>query len=85
MQLTAVALKSKPATNDPLTGRAVELPNDLCKCGSNVAIIDGDRHLNCRSCGRRRGWLSKSTADWIAEVAARFGAPEIITIRGPKL
>jgi hypothetical protein len=85
MQLEALALKSKPAANNRLTGRSVELPNDPCKCGSNTAIIDGDRRLSCRSCGRQRGWLSKSTANWIAEVAARFGAPEIITIRGPKL
>jgi DNA-directed RNA polymerase subunit RPC12/RpoP len=87
MQLEAIAAKSKPAPerrHDRLTGRAVELPNDRCKCGSNVAIIDRDRHLNCRSCGRPRGYLSKPTADWIIEVIKTVGA-ETIAIRGPAL
>lgn len=84
MQLTAIKPKSKAAPKNRLTGRAVELPNDRCKCGSNVAIIDHDRQLNCRSCGRRRGYLSKPTADWIKEVINTVGA-ETITIRGPAL
>lgn len=89
MQLEALARKSKPAPerragHNRLTGRAVELPNDRCKCGSNVAIIDHDRQLNCRSCGRRRGFLSKPTADWIVEVIKTVGA-ETITICGPAL
>jgi hypothetical protein len=83
MQLTAVTPKSKPATN-PLTGRFVELPNDRCKCGSDVAVIGRDRQLNCRSCGRRRGFLSAFTANWIAAVVATAGT-DTITIRGPKL
>jgi hypothetical protein len=83
MQLAAVESKSKPTT-DRLTGRAVELPNDRCKCGSNVAIIDHDRQLSCRSCGRLRGYLSKHTADWITEVIKTVGT-ETITIRGPSL
>jgi hypothetical protein len=68
----------------PLTGRSVELPNDRCKCGSDVAVINRDRQLNCRSCGRRRGFLSAFTADWIAAVIATAGADSII-LRGPKL
>ena len=67
-----------------LTGRSVELPDDRCKCGSDTAIIDRDRRLNCRSCGRRRGFLSAFTARWIAEVIATAGA-DTITIRGPSL
>jgi hypothetical protein len=75
-----------PATpHDPLLGLTVELP-DECRCASNVAIIGAGTQihraaLNCRSCGRHRGWLSKFTADWITHVAARFGAPEIIKIK----
>jgi hypothetical protein len=70
---------------DPLIGLAVELP-DACRCAGNVAIIGNGTQihraaLTCRSCGRHRGWLSKFTADWIANIAARFGAPEIIKIQ----
>src|SRR5262249_10648520 len=32
----------------------------------------------CASCGQHRGWLSKSTAQWIEHVAMRFGAPTIV-------
>jgi hypothetical protein len=83
LQLKAIAPKSKPAS-DPLTGRLVELPNDRCKCGSDVVVIGRDRQLHCRSCGRRRGFLSTFTANWIAAVVATAGA-DTITIRGPKL
>jgi hypothetical protein len=79
-----------PKVADPLIGLAVRLPNDLCKCGSDIAVIGTGTaphyaRLQCRSCGRFRGWLSKFTADWIAGVAASFGAPETITLRGPRL
>jgi hypothetical protein len=83
MQLTVVTPKSKPATVR-LTGRCVELANDPCRCGSRDAIIDGNRQLNCRSCGRPRGFLSAFTANWIIEVIKTIGA-EGITIHGPKL
>jgi hypothetical protein len=83
LDVKAIAPKSKPATVR-LAGRSVELPNDPCRCGSRDAIIDGDRRLNCRSCGRRRGFLSAFTANWIIEVIKTVGA-ETITIRGPAL
>jgi hypothetical protein len=83
LELKAIAPKSKAAP-DRLTGRAVELPDDRCKCGSNVAVVDSNRQLNCRSCGHRRGFLSAFTANWIAEVIATVGA-DTIAIRGPKL
>jgi hypothetical protein len=67
-----------------LTGLRVELP-DACRCASNVAVVCGDKTLLCRSCGRRRGRLTQFTASWIAHIAAKWGAPEIITIRGPRL
>jgi hypothetical protein len=72
------------AAVDPLTGRSVDLENDACKCGSKHAVIDGDLHLHCRSCGRPRGFLTVFTAQWISAVIATVGA-ESIVIRGPKL
>jgi len=40
----------------------------------------------CASCGQHRGWLSKSTAQWIGHVATRFGAPTTpIVVRGSTL
>ena len=52
-----------------------------------VRAADATHHLSlkCRSCERHRGWLSKFTADWIESVAAKFGAPEIITIHAPHI
>jgi hypothetical protein len=88
--LTPAAAPPIVPAADPLIGQAVRLPNDLCKCGSDIAVIragKGPHHarLQCRSCGRFRGWVCKFTADWIASVAAKFGAPEIITIKAPYL
>jgi hypothetical protein len=40
--------------------------------------------LTCASCGRHRGWLSKSTAQWIENVINKFGAPDTpIVLRRP--
>ena len=74
--LSEVEQKNKATSRrrDPLTGLSVKLP-EPCRCGSDVARI-GDRH---------RGWLSKFTANWIEDVATKFGAPEIITLRGARL
>jgi len=84
MQITDPAQIRKHATAaDPLAGRIVHLENDACRCGSEHAVIDGDRHLHCRSCGRRRGFLTAFTASWISAVIASAGGG--ITIRGPKL
>src|SRR5262245_56304377 len=49
-------------------------------CCRNVCTIGAAREphvgeLTCSNCGQHRGWLSKSTAQWIGEVVARFGAP----------
>jgi hypothetical protein len=83
MQLEAIAPKSKPATDDLLTGQAIELCNDTCRCGSLVVIVDNDRQLNCRSCGRKRGYLSKPTADWLVKVIVTFGGAKDIAVRLP--
>jgi hypothetical protein len=89
--LSEVEQKNKTATrrHDPLAGLPVKLP-EQCRCGSEVALIGAGTEihrasLRCRSCGRHRGWLSKITANWIETVAVKFGAPEIITLRGPRL
>lgn len=77
--------------NDPLIGLAVCLPNDPCKCSSDIAVIGTGlaihrASLSCRSCGRSRGWLPKFTADWIASVISLCGRPDTpIIIRGPRL
>src|SRR5262245_41482280 len=49
-------------------------------CCRNICIIGPAKgphagELHCADCGQHRGWLSKSTAQWIEHVATRFGAP----------
>jgi hypothetical protein len=49
-------------------------------CCRNVCVIGAGQGphagaLNCADCGQHRGWLSKSTAQWIEHVVTRFGAP----------
>jgi len=68
---------------DGTTGLRVKLdrPVDREKpCCRNICIIEAGKGphahaLHCSDCGQHRGWLSKSTAAWIATVATRFGAP----------
>jgi hypothetical protein len=55
-------------------------------CCQNICTIGPAREphageLICADCGQHRGWLSKSTARWLEHIAARFGAPEVITVR----
>jgi hypothetical protein len=69
--------------SDTLIGTKIKLdrPTDRERpCCRNVCIISasGEPHagkLNCADCGRDRGWLSKTTAQWIESVMSRFGAP----------
>jgi len=49
-------------------------------CCRNICSIDAGKglhvgELRCIDCGRRRGWLSKPTAQWIEHIVTRFGAP----------
>ena len=49
-------------------------------CCRNVCVINEGKpphagRLQCADCDRFRGWLSKSTAQWIEHVVTRFGAP----------
>jgi hypothetical protein len=63
-----------------LLGLSVRLPN-TCRCASDTATIGDANVLICRSCQQRLGVLSTLTADFVQQVASKFGAPEIITIR----
>jgi hypothetical protein len=59
-------------------------------CCRNICVIGPGKgphagSFNCADCGQHRGWLSKSTAQWIEHVAARFGAPEVIVVRSSSL
>jgi hypothetical protein len=44
-------------------------------CCRNVCIITTVDEFTCADCGQRRGWLNKTTAQWIEHVATLFGAP----------
>jgi hypothetical protein len=67
-----------------LAGLPVQLPADHCKCGGSTAIIDSGNLLRCSSCGRKRGWLSRLTADWLQATVALWGKPsKPIIMRGP--
>jgi hypothetical protein len=50
--------------------------------GSSKGIHDNA--LICNSCGKNRGWISSRTIDFTNETRARFGAPEVITLRTPR-
>jgi hypothetical protein len=41
---------------------------------------EGPASLTC-SCGRSRGSLTEFTGKWIEAIAAKFGAPAMITLR----
>jgi hypothetical protein len=77
-----------PSSNDPIVGLKVRLPN-YCSCGSRIAMIypGTPTHraaMRCLECDRFRAWMSKKTGDFVESVAAKFGGPEIITVRVPK-
>jgi hypothetical protein len=67
-----------------LLGLSVRLPN-TCHCASDTTTIGDANVLICHGCQRRRGVLSTLTADFVQQVASKFGAPEIITIRAPRV
>jgi hypothetical protein len=75
------APKLTPAS--PLIGLKVRLDRPVDRerpCCRNICIIGPAKgphagELHCADCGQHRGWLSKSTAQWIEHVVTRFGAP----------
>jgi hypothetical protein len=49
-------------------------------CCRSVGVISAGKgphadELHCPGCGQHRGWLSRSTAQWLEQVVTRFGAP----------
>jgi hypothetical protein len=66
-----------------LIGLKVKLDRPIDReqpCCRNICIIGLGKgphagKLHCADCGQHRGWLSKTTAQWIEHVATRFGAP----------
>jgi hypothetical protein len=78
-----------PAADNSLVGLKVKLDRPVDRerpCCNNVCIIRAGKGphagaLHCADCGQHRGWLSKSTAQWIEHVATRFGAPATIVVR----
>jgi hypothetical protein len=68
-------------------GLAVVPPKRCRSCGSDTAIIGSSAgphyaRLNCRSCGRHRGWLSGETFRFLSDAIDSFGRPtEPVVIR----
>jgi hypothetical protein len=75
-----------PCNPTPAAGLRVRLP-DVCKCGADIALIGAGRgphqaSLHCDSCGRHRGWVSKTSHDFLTGIIKSFGCPtEPIVIR----
>jgi len=51
------------------------------KCGNNVAVIGEGKgehfgELLCINCNSHCGWMSRRTAEFVAAVAKKFGAPD---------
>jgi hypothetical protein len=46
---------------------------NICTIGPGKGPHAGE--LTCTDCGQHRGWLSKTTGQWIESVVSRFGAP----------
>jgi hypothetical protein len=49
-------------------------------CCRSICVIKAGKgphagKFECADCGQFRGWLSKSTAQWIEGAVERFGAP----------
>jgi hypothetical protein len=83
--MTNVSVRRSPFMergNDPLIGLKIKLDRPIDRdrpCCRNICIIAAGKgphagELHCADCGQHRGWLSKSTAQWIEHVATRFGA-----------
>jgi hypothetical protein len=69
--------------NPTLVGLQVRLDRPVDRerpCCRNICTIGAGREphageLTCAGCGQHRGWLSQATAQWIAAVVSKFGAP----------
>jgi hypothetical protein len=61
-----------------IIGLVVKLDREIDRaqpCHANFVTINPDRILTCQRCGRKRGNLSPSTADWIETLVNKFGCP----------
>jgi hypothetical protein len=75
----------------PLIGLIVDLSQDragrrCCNAFARIHVGKGPHagELRCTGCGKHVNWISKPTADWIAEVIRIFGRPTTpIVIRTP--
>jgi hypothetical protein len=81
---------ASPPAGGSLVGLKVKLdrPTDRERvCCDNVCILRAGKGphiyaLSCGGCDRFRGWISKSTAQWIESVIACLGVPtEPIVVR----
>lgn len=75
-----VAKKPRVETPSVLLGLTVNLEHFRDRCHQNIArIYEGKGphlgELKCVSCGRHRGWVSKTTGAWIESVIEQFGRP----------
>src|SRR5260370_42395895 len=72
-----------PTIPEPLRGLEVKLDRDIDRinrCCENRAIVCPGKgshagELRCSHCDRHRGWLSKTTADFLLTTITRFGQP----------
>jgi len=70
-------------SSSPLIGMTVQLERTIDRqqpCCANLAIvtIGKGQHaagLACASCGRQRGWVSKSTTMNLQKIIEQWGAP----------
>jgi hypothetical protein len=58
--------------------RPVDIENPCCENICTILPGQGPHagELVCTDCHRHRGWLSKTTADWLMGVVSKFGAPD---------
>jgi hypothetical protein len=66
--------------SSPLVGITVNVEHFQDRCHENLARVHEGKgphvgELRCVACGKHRGWLSRDTANWIATVINKFGAP----------
>jgi hypothetical protein len=60
-------------------------------CGETAVVVGAGAGphvaaLRCLCCGRHRGWLSKTVADFLMDLVVRFGRPTApVTIRNSEL
>jgi hypothetical protein len=72
-----------PALPQPLKDLEVKLDRDIDRinrcCGDRATIHAGKGphggELRCSRCGRHRGWLSKTTANFLLATIENFGPP----------